>query len=202
MAIVIVAVVIGVLLLPSATRAPLPAAAVSSATTTTLAPGRTGSQGHHPPTTTTTTVAPGSIHVLVANATTVNGVAGSVTRFLTSKGFGTLTATNALLKVTASEIFTVGGATADTQAVATALGLPASSIEPAASAAPVASITGANVVVIVGPDLAARYGPGATTTAPRLTAPAAGDRLCRPWTAPACSARWPFCWPPRPPPPS
>jgi hypothetical protein len=166
LAIVIVAVVIGVLLLPSATRAPLSASAVSSGTTTTLAPGKTTPPGHSSSTTTSTTVAPASIHALVANATLVNGVAGSVTTFLTSKGFGTLTATNALLKVTASEIFTVGGATADVQAVAAALGLPASSIEPAASAAPVASTTGANVVVIVGPDLASRFHPGATTTAP------------------------------------
>ncbi len=166
LAIVIVAVVIGVLLLPSATRAPLSAAAVSSGTTTTLVPGRAAAHGHQSSTTTSTTVPPASIHVLVANATTVNGVAGSTTQFLASKGFGTLTATNALLKVTASEIFTVGGATADTQAVAAALSLPASSIEPAAAAAPVASTTGANVVVIVGPDLAARFAPGATTTTP------------------------------------
>jgi hypothetical protein len=166
LAIVIVAIVIGVLLLPSATRAPLSAAAVSSGTTTTLAPGRAASHGHQSSTTTSTTIPPASIHVLVANATTVNGVAGATTTFLASKGFGTLTATNALLKVTASEIFTVGGATADTQAVAAALSLPASSIEPAASAAPVASTTGANVVVIVGPDLAARFAPGATTTTP------------------------------------
>lgn len=165
LAIVIVAVVIGVLLLPSATRAPLAASAVSSGTTTTLAGGKTP-PSHSSSTTTSTTVPPASIHVLVANATLVNGVAGTVTTFLTSKGFGTLTATNALLKVTASEIFTVGGATADVQAVAAALGLPASSIEPAAAAAPVASTTGANVVVIVGPDLAARFTPGATTTAP------------------------------------
>jgi hypothetical protein len=102
----------------------------------------------------------------VANATDTNGVAGAVTTYLVSKGFGTLTATNALLKVTASEIYTVGGATADVQAVATALNLPASSIEPAASAAPVASTTGANVVVIVGPDLATRFNPATTTTAP------------------------------------
>jgi hypothetical protein len=164
---VVVAVVIGVLLLPSATRAPLPASAVGT-TVTTLAPGRTAPHGHgHQASTTTTTVPPpATVHVLVANATTVNGVAGAVTAFLATKGFATLTATNALLKVTASEVFTVGGATADTQEIATVLGLPAASIEPAASAAPVASTTGANVVVIVGPDLAARFTPGATTTAP------------------------------------
>ena len=50
--------------------------------------------------------------------------------------------------------------------MASALGLPAASIEPAASAAPVSSTTGANVVVIVGPDLATRFAPGATSTAP------------------------------------
>jgi hypothetical protein len=167
LAIVVVAIVIGVLLLPSATRSPLAASAVTSGTTATTVPaGRSAATGHHASTTTTTTVPPSSIHVLVANATTVNGVAGAVTTFLSSKGFATLTATNALLKVSASEIFTVGGATADVQAVATALSLPASSIEPAASAAPVASTTGANIVVIVGPDLASRFAPGATTTAP------------------------------------
>jgi hypothetical protein len=164
--IVIVAVVIGVLVLPSATRAPLSASAVSAgSSTTTLPPGRTSS-GHGTSTTTTTTVPPASIHVLVANATEVNGVAGAVTTFLGSKGFGTLTATNALLKVTASEVFTIGGATADVAPVVAALGLPASSVEPAAAAAPVASTAGANVVVIVGPDLAARFTAGATTTSP------------------------------------
>jgi hypothetical protein len=161
---VIVAVVLGALLLPSATRAPLLVGTVAPRTTPTVAAG--GSTGHnHTSTTTTTTVAPAAIHVLVANATLVNGVAGAVTTFLGSKGFATLTATNALLKVTASELYTVGGATADTSVVAAALNLPASSIEPAASAAPVATTTGANVVVIVGPDLAARFNPATTTTA-------------------------------------
>jgi hypothetical protein len=163
---VIVAIVIGVLLLPSATRAPLAASANTSSTSTTLA-GGTGGGGHgHTPTTTTTTVALASIHVLVANATETNGVAGAVTQFLASKGFATLTAVNALVKVTSSEIFTVGGATADTSVVASALNLPAASIEPAAQGAPVSSTTGANVVVIVGPDLATRFAPGAATTAP------------------------------------
>jgi hypothetical protein len=166
-AIVVVAVVIGVLLLPSATRAPLAANASTAAPTTTVAhAGGTPSHGQHTSPSTTTTILPSTVKVLVANATTTSGVAGDVTRFLSSKGFGTLTATNALVKVTASQIFTVGGATAAVQAVAAALNLPATSIEPAASSAPVSSTAGANVVVIVGPDLVSRYGPGATTTAP------------------------------------
>jgi hypothetical protein len=169
LALVVVAVVIGVLLLPSATRAPLDASATTPTVTTTPPAGgsSTHGHGHHSSTSTTsTTVAPASVHVLVANATTTNGVAGAVTTFLGSKGFATLTATNALVKVTASEIYTVGGATADTQVVAAALNLPASSIEPATAAVPVASTTGANVVVIVGPDLATRFNPATATTAP------------------------------------
>jgi hypothetical protein len=168
--IVVVAVVIGVLLLPSATRLPL-AANASPATTTTVAVagsahGHGHGSGHSSTTTTSTTVPPSAIHVLVANATTTNGVAGAVTTFLASKGFATLTATNALVKVTSSEIYTVGGATADTDAVTTVLGLAPTSIEPAAAAgAPVSSTAGANVVVIVGPDLAARFNPK-TSSAP------------------------------------
>jgi hypothetical protein len=161
---VVVAVVIGVLLLPSATRPPLSAAAAGTPPTTTASSSTSHHHGHGSSSTTSTTIPPATIHVLVANATTVNGVAGAVTQFLVSKGFGTLTATNALLKVTASEIYTVGGASADVSSVAAALNLPAASIEPAASAAPVASTTGANVVVIVGPDLATRFNPAATTT--------------------------------------
>jgi hypothetical protein len=152
---VIVAVVIGVLLLPSATRAPLAVSAAPTSPTTTVPL----IHGHgHGSTTTTTTIAPADIHVLVANATLVNGVAGRVTTFLGTKGFATLTATNAVgPKLTASEIFTIGGATADTAAVAAALGLPAASIEPATVAPPVTTATGANVVVVVGSDLTARF---------------------------------------------
>jgi hypothetical protein len=166
LAIVIVAVVIGVLLLPSATRAPLAADASTTGPSATTTPSGSSSGGHHGTTTTSTTIAPASIHVLVANATTVNGVAGAVTSFLASKSYGTLTATNSLVKVPTTEVFTVGGATADASAIAAALDLPATSIEPAASAAPVSNTTGANVVVIVGTDLATRFNPATTTTAP------------------------------------
>jgi len=162
---VVAAVVLGALLLPSATRGPLAASAVSATTTTTSAGAGAPGTGHgrHSSTTTSTTVAPSAIHVLVANATSTNGVAGAVTSFLASKGFATLTAVNALVKANATEVFTVGGATADVGPVTGALNLPPASIEPAAEAAPVASTTGADVVVIAGPDLASRFAPGGAT---------------------------------------
>jgi hypothetical protein len=168
LAVVVVAVVLGVLLLPSATRAPLFATASAGVpSSTTTPPGGSTSRNHKKAnTTTTTTVAPATVHVLVANATTVNGVAGAVTTFLGTKGFSTLTATNALTRATSSQIYIIGGATADATAVADALSLPVASIEPATAVPPVPTATGANVVVIAGPDLATRFAPGSTTTAP------------------------------------
>ena len=90
-------------------------------------------------------------------------MAGAVTTFLASKGFATLTATNALLKVTASGIYTVGGATADTERGGRRP-RPARLQHRAGGGGRrrCPSTTGANVVVIVGPDLATRFNPAST----------------------------------------
>ncbi|MGH9028418.1 MAG: LytR C-terminal domain-containing protein [Acidimicrobiales bacterium] len=161
-----VAVLLGVLLLPSATRAPLEVVSSRSSSTTqpsspsTTAPGRSSAT---PP---TTAPAASSIHVLVANGTSVNGVAGSVTTFLGGKGFQTLTATNSQTALSSSEIFfTSAGSTADANEVASALGLPSSVIQAASSPAPVSSTSGAEVVVVAGQDLASRFSPTTTTAA-------------------------------------
>jgi hypothetical protein len=164
--IVVLAVVIGALVMPSATRAPLAVVTTrvaagtprGSSSTTTSLPARSS-------TTTTTTPAHAGIHVLVANATSVNGVAGSVTTFLGGKGFATLTAANALVKLTASQIyFTASGSAAAADEVASALSLASTTVKPASAVAPVASAAGASVVVIAGADLAARFAPASTTT--------------------------------------
>jgi hypothetical protein len=163
MVIVVVAVIIGILLLPSATRAPLPVAASSlaSSSSTTLTPP-SSSTG----TTTTTSALPSppEVHVLVANATSVNHVATAVTAFLGTKGFSTLTATNATDKLIATQIYAVGGATTAAEEVASALSLPAATIQPDTMPVPVVSDAGATVVVVAGPDLAARFAPTTTTT--------------------------------------
>jgi LytR cell envelope-related transcriptional attenuator len=103
--------------------------------------------------------------VLVANATQVNGVAGAVTRFLGNKGFATLTAVNATAAVASTQIFyTSAGSVPEADEVASALSLPASSIQSPTTTPPVASTTGASVVVIAGPDLASRFVPSSTST--------------------------------------
>jgi len=160
--VVAVAVVIGVLVLPSATRAPLhvTTAAQSSATTTTP-PATTPSST----TTTVATIVPGSstVHVLVANGTTITGLAAGASAYLRTRGFSTLTPTNATTKVAATRVYTVSGPQGSATTVATALGLPSSAVQPATAVAPVPSAAGATIVVITGPDLA-RLAPSGSTT--------------------------------------
>ena len=163
LALVLGAVILGAILLPSGTRPPLSAAATAAATTTTTAataPPSTPANNTPASSTTTTTapvnVSPSSIKVLVANGTNTNGAAAAVASFLNGKGFGTLSPIDALTTVSASQVYAIGGATGAAHQVATALGLSASSVEPTGMPVPVASTGSATVVVIVGPDLTSR----------------------------------------------
>ena len=101
--------------------------------------------------------APATVHVLVANGTNTNGVAGGVTTFLGQKGYGTLTAANALTRVQSTQIYPTGGSVAAAQEVAATLGLPSTTVQAVGAPAPVASTSGATVVVIAGPELASRF---------------------------------------------
>ncbi|HUO49040.1 MAG TPA: LytR C-terminal domain-containing protein [Acidimicrobiales bacterium] len=169
-AVVVGAVVLCLLLLPYTTRNSSAATSTTSSTgptTTTTAAhsaGRTTTtttHSSHGGATTTTAPAPATVHVLVANGTTANGVAGGVTTFLGQKGFGTLTAANSLTRVQSTQIYPTGGSVAAAQEVATALGLPASTVQAVGAPAPVSSASGATVVVIAGPELASRFAPSA-----------------------------------------
>lgn len=158
---VVVAVVVGALLMPSATRPPLRTTTAVVGTATTTTPTTAPAKGHpakgSTSSTTSTTASPASaVHVLVANGTNTNGAATAVSSYLSGKGFDTLAPVSALTVVSASQIYAIGGDSADAQEVAQALGLSASSVEPAAMPIPVPSTAGANVVVVVGPDLQSR----------------------------------------------
>jgi hypothetical protein len=164
--IITLAVILGILLLPSATRAPLAVVVARSPAASRQEPGSTTTSVPARSTTTTTTaLAHAKIHVLVANATSVNGVAGSVTTFLGGKGFATLTAVNALAKLTASQVyFTTAGSSAAASEVASALSLAPAVVKAASAKPPVSSAAGASVIVIAGSDLATRFAPSSTTT--------------------------------------
>ena len=108
---------------------------------------------------------PATIHVLVANATTVNGVAGSVTTFLAGKSFAMLSDERYSPSSTASAIYyTSAGSVAEAGEVAAVLGLTSASIQAASANPPVSSTAGADVVVIAGQDLSTRFAPATTTT--------------------------------------
>jgi hypothetical protein len=160
--VVIVAVVIGVLLMPSATRAPLDVKTAAASTPPSSTPSTTT-----PSSTTTSlaTIVPGAsqVHVLVANGTSITALAAGTSTYLRSRGFLTLSPTNSTTKVTGTQVYAVSGPSSSATSVIEALGLPASTVQPTGAVAPVQSTAGANVVVITGPDLA-RLAPGSTTS--------------------------------------
>jgi len=146
------AVVVGVTVLSSISRIhSTPSAAASAATTTTVtAPSR-------PANTTTTTLAthpPGSVKVLVANGTATKGVAGKLATKLHTDGYDTLAPTNTTSTANASAVYYTAGYQGDADAVASAAGLTASAVQPLTSSVTVPT-SSAEIVVVVGPDLAA-----------------------------------------------
>ena len=176
--VVVVGVIIGALLMPSATRAPIGVSAAAQSTTPTTS-GQPSTSSSPPPTTVATTattaaptVVPGAsgIHVLVANGTSITGLAGGVAAYLRSRGFSTLSATNASTKVTGTQVYAASGQQGAAMTVVNALGLPSSAVQPTSAVAPVPNTSGATAVVVAGPDLA-RYAPtgggsGSSTSAP------------------------------------
>jgi hypothetical protein len=124
------------------------AAATTTTTTTTVARS----------TTTTTTVPPASIKVSVLNGTNVSGLAGSWSTTLKAKGYNTLAPNNATSAVSASTIYVITPSDAGSaDALAAAVGLtPASVVTTVPPNAPIPTVdlTAANLVLVVGPDLA------------------------------------------------
>lgn len=148
----IVGVVIGVLLLQAGQHAGPSGAAQGPTATTTTTTTTTA-----PTSTTTTAVQPSaSVKVLVANASYTNGVAAYYTGTLSSAGWGTLTPTNASSRLTTSAVYYATGQQGAADAVASSLGVAAAQVQPLSSQTPVPGTTGADVVVAVGVDLAAK----------------------------------------------
>jgi len=173
-ALLIVAVLIGLILLH---RSPGGGGLVSAGgTTTTSSPLVLPSDTTVRPNTNTTTRpnssnttttqplrAKADIKVLVANGTSMSGLAGTVSTTLRGKGYNTLASTNASLKVASTSVYFQPGYQADAVALATVLGLAPSAVMPMPATLPVASVSGVNILVVVGPDLASGTKSTATT---------------------------------------
>ncbi len=169
---VVIAVVIGILVLHrSGGGGPTVVVATGSTTTTTKAPN-----GGKTPVTTaqsTTTTAPArpasAVKLLVANGSSVRGLAGLISTKLHTAGYNTLAAANATQQVTTSVVYYEAGYQREAEAVAQVLGLPATAVQPMPTPPPVTNLNTANVLVVTGPDLATAAGTTTTTTARTAT---------------------------------
>ena len=162
-----VAALIGIILLhhsgPSGTT-------VAAQGTTTTAPSHPSSTPAPTPTTTSTAPRPpSSVKVLVANGTVAGGgagvsqhLAGTVTQTLHAKGYNTLAPVDATQKVTASIVYFQPGYEKEAATLAASMALPVSAVQPMPAQPPVASLNGANILVVASTDLAGS--PGSTTT--------------------------------------
>jgi hypothetical protein len=169
-----VAAVIGIVLLhrsgPSGTT-------VSAQGTTTTAPGHpTSTTGPSPSTTSAALRAPSSVKVLVANGTVAGGtsggsqhLAGEVSTTLHAQGYDTLAAVNANQNVTASIVYFQPGYEREAAVLAQSLALPVSAVQSMPAQPPVASLNGANILVVAGSDQARSAGSTTTTTAHATT---------------------------------
>lgn len=119
------------------------------------------------PTSTPTTLAvrlPAEVKVLVANASTTSGVAAKVTSRLQPVGYNLLRPGNTANRATTSSVAYQPGYQNEAQSVATSLSIPTSAVVAMPTPAPVTDLQGANVLVIVGMDLAATTSNQSTTS--------------------------------------
>jgi hypothetical protein len=145
--------------------------ATGSATTSATGSASTTPTTTHPssPTTTTTAHPPSSVPVLVANASRVSGAAATVTNQLQVGGWAMQPPVNASAQVPTSHVYYVAGQEQAATQIAKSLHLPASAVVPYTTAAPITSIGTAEVVVVVGPDLASPTSATTTTAATART---------------------------------
>lgn len=179
-ALLVVAVVIGVLVLDRSSQPATTQAAASSPTTTTVPPTTTTTSGSSSttstttrsrhgrsggtPTSPTTTVPPAQVKTLVANGTQTTGLAGRVGAQLQNDGYDVFSPMNAPQQVTASVVYYVPGSSGAANQVARAVGLSSSAVHPLPSTWSVSALNGAQVVVVAGPDLASRFPAGSSPT--------------------------------------
>lgn len=124
---------------------------------------------------------PAEVKVLSTNGTAVKGVAGRARDILQAEGYNVLAPTDAQRATASSVFFTSAEFEREAQAVASALGLPPTVVAPYPTAppVPVADAKGANVVLVVGPELAQQLSTTTTTTtaaAPATTRATATSR--------------------------
>lgn len=106
---------------------------------------------------TTTTLAvrsPAEVTVIVLNGTSVSGAAGKYSTAIGTAGYQMLEAGDAATKIPATQVFFTPGFEREAAAVALAAGAPATVTPAALPTPPPGEVGAANVVVVIGADLA------------------------------------------------
>ena len=162
-ALLAVAVLLGVVALQAADDTPPERVAADDRTPATRPRDTTTSSRPSP--TTAPVRPPREVKVLSANGTAVRGAAGRVRDTLRAQGYNVLAPGDAR-RTDTTNVFSTPGYEREAEAVAQVLDLPPGSVRPLPSPPPT-DVRGANVVVVVGLDLARR--PTTTTARQRST---------------------------------
>jgi hypothetical protein len=205
---IVVAIVVAVVLLHHSKPSTLNASTTKSAggttgttlpsSPTTVPASGTTTPTSAPATTSGPTVPVANVKVLVLNGASFSqAIAGEFTAKLKTMGYNTLTPNNATATVQQTAIYVVThGFAPEANALAASLGMPASAVKTQLPSGPPLPSgipgTGANLVLLVGPDLAANGAsstPGTTAPPAGTTPPASGTTAPSPGTtAPSSSA--------------
>jgi len=133
----------------------------AAATTTTAAATTTTHQSHKgkgAASSTTTTVPHSTVSVAVANATTTNGLAAHYTTVVGAGGWMMKTPLDAATSETTSAVYYAPGFAPEAATIAASIGVKPAQVLPVSSATPVSGISGIDVVVVIGQDLASTSG--------------------------------------------
>lgn len=115
---------------------------------------------------TVVTRSPAQVTVIVLNGTSVSGAAGEYSTSIGSAGYQMLDPGDAAAKIPATQVFFTVGYEREAAAVALAAGAPPTLTPTALPAPPPGEVGSANVVVVIGTDLASAT---PTTAAPATT---------------------------------
>jgi hypothetical protein len=114
--------------------------------------------GSTPLSTTTTTLPHASVKVLVANGTQQNGAAAQLTQVLQAQGWSMSTPTNTTSQVSTTAVYFAPTKQPEAALIASEIRVGPSAVQPLTVTAPVTGVTGIDVIVVIGPDLASRTG--------------------------------------------
>jgi len=169
----VVALILGIFIL-NKTQGGGTATSVSSQPKTTTTKATKGVTTSTPPSTRAVRQ-PAAIKVLAANGSGVAGLGSKTGDRLTAAGYNSLAPANTTTDVSTSVVEFTPGFDLESFFVAKALGLPDSSVKPLAPDIPVVDTKGADIIVLVGPDLdVSTPAGGATPTTAFTVTPTTG----------------------------